>query len=74
MNRGIWYNFEEGDNKMANELNSEMVKAYALSEGASVVGIAASKDFGLAPDGFKPTDVLTQCYILKIKMILSVFN
>jgi len=67
MNRGIWYNFEEGDNKMANGLNSEMVKAYALSEGASVVGIAASKDFDSAPDGFKPTDVLTQCYILKIK-------
>jgi epoxyqueuosine reductase QueG len=29
--------------------------------GANVVGIAASKDFGLAPNGFKPTDVLPEC-------------
>ncbi|MDR7811841.1 hypothetical protein [Lacrimispora sp.] len=29
--------------------------------GANVVGIAASKDLGLAPNGFKPTDVLTEC-------------
>ena len=26
-----------------------------------MVGIAASKDFGLAPDGFKPFDVLEGC-------------
>jgi len=46
---------------MANELNSEIVKEYGLNAGASVVGIAASKDFGLAPEGFKPTDVLDGC-------------
>ena len=46
---------------MENKLNSEIVKGYGLSAGASVVGIAASKDFGLAPDGFKPTDVLPGC-------------
>jgi epoxyqueuosine reductase QueG len=43
------------------ELNSEIVKEYGLSAGASVVGIAASKDFGLAPDGFKPSDNLEGC-------------
>ncbi|WP_338097525.1 hypothetical protein [Methanolapillus ohkumae] len=35
-----------------------MVKEYGLKAGAHVVRIAAAKDFGLAPDGFKPTDVL----------------
>jgi epoxyqueuosine reductase QueG len=43
------------------ELNSEIVKEYGLTAGASVVGIAASKDFGLAPDGFKPSDNLEGC-------------
>jgi epoxyqueuosine reductase QueG len=38
-----------------------MVKEYGLNAGANVVGIADSKDFGLAPDGFKPTDVLPEC-------------
>jgi epoxyqueuosine reductase QueG len=47
--------------KMACELNSEIVKEYGLNAGASVVGIASSKDFGLAPEGFKPVDVLKDC-------------
>ena len=47
--------------KMVNAISSEIVKGYGLSAGASVVGIATSKDFGLAPEGFKPTDVLPGC-------------
>jgi epoxyqueuosine reductase QueG len=43
------------------ELNSVIVKQYGLEAGASVVGIAASKDFGAAPDGFKPSDNLEGC-------------
>lgn len=43
------------------ESYSETVKEYGRSAGAGVVGIAASKDFGLAPDGFKPADVLEGC-------------
>ena len=43
------------------ELNSEMVKEYGINSGANVVGIAASKDFGRAPEGFKPTDNLEGC-------------
>ena len=46
---------------MKSEITSEIVKEYGISAGANVVGIAASKDFGLAPDGFKPTDVLPDC-------------
>lgn len=46
---------------MATELDSATVKAYAMNAGANVVGIAASDDFGLAPDGFRPTDVLPEC-------------
>jgi len=46
---------------MATELTSEIVKEYGINAGANVVGIAASKDFSLAPDGFKPTDVLPKC-------------
>ena len=46
---------------MTNGLTSEAVKEYGLSAGAGVVGIASSKDFGLAPDGFRPTDVLEGC-------------
>jgi epoxyqueuosine reductase QueG len=42
-------------------MNSETVKEYGLNAGASVVGIAASKDFGLAPEGFKPSDNLEGC-------------
>jgi epoxyqueuosine reductase QueG len=43
------------------EITSEIVKEYGLDAGANMVGIAASKDFDLAPDGFKPTDVLPEC-------------
>lgn len=46
---------------MKTEINSSIVKKYGMDAGANVVGIAASKDFGLAPDGFKPTDVLPEC-------------
>ncbi|MCL2152667.1 MAG: 4Fe-4S binding protein [Oscillospiraceae bacterium] len=46
---------------MEPRITSEIVKEYGFSAGASVVGIAASKEFGLAPDGFKPTDVLPEC-------------
>ena len=47
--------------KMLTVLNSETVKDYGLHAGASIVGIAASKDFGLAPEGFKPADNLDGC-------------
>jgi epoxyqueuosine reductase QueG len=47
--------------KRTNKLKSETVKEYGLSAGASVVGIAVSKDFSLAPDGFKPSDNLEGC-------------
>ena len=46
---------------MAAGLNSATVKEYGRNEGASVVGIAATKDFVLAPDGFKPADVFPGC-------------
>ena len=46
---------------MATELTSVIVKEYGINAGADVAGIAAAKDFGLAPDGFKPTDVLPEC-------------
>ena len=46
---------------MKKEINSEIVKEYGISSGASIVGIASSKDFGLAPDGFKPSDKLDGC-------------
>ena len=42
-------------------LNSEIVKDYGLQAGASVVGIAASGDFGLAQEGFRPADNLEGC-------------
>jgi len=47
---------------METGINSSIVKKYGMDAGANIVGIAASKDFGLAPDGFKPTDVLPQCF------------
>ena len=47
--------------KMANKLNSEIVKKYGLDAGASLVGIASPDSFFLAPEGFKPTDVLDGC-------------
>lgn len=46
---------------METELTSALVKEYGINAGANVVGIAASKDFSLAPEGFKPTDVLPEC-------------
>lgn len=46
---------------MKTEINSSIVKKYGMDAGANIVGIAASKDFGLAPNGFKPTDVLPEC-------------
>ena len=46
---------------MKTEITSETVKEYGLNAGASVVGIAASKDFDLAPEGFKPVDYLEGC-------------
>jgi epoxyqueuosine reductase QueG len=42
-------------------ITSETVKEYGLNAGATVVGIAASKDFVLSPDGFKPSDNLPDC-------------
>ena len=47
--------------KIKRELSSEAVKEYGLSTGASVVGIAASDDFGSAPEGFRPSDCLDDC-------------
>ena len=46
---------------MAAELTSAIVKQYGIDAGANIVGIASSKDFDLAPAGFKPTDVLPEC-------------
>ena len=46
---------------MADGLTSEMVREYGLGMGAGVVGVAAAKDFGSAPEGRKPTDVLEGC-------------
>jgi len=46
---------------MANELSSEKVKEYGLKAGANVVGIASSKDFDLAPEGYRPADALEGC-------------
>ena len=46
---------------MASELSSELIKEYGIQAGANVVGIATAEDFGFAPDGFKPTDVLPEC-------------
>ena len=46
---------------MKAKLSSEIVKQYGRDAGANVVGIAAASDFNLAPDGFKPTDVLPEC-------------
>lgn len=46
---------------MASELTSAVVKEYGINAGATVVGIASARDFGSAPDGFQPTDVLAEC-------------
>jgi len=42
-------------------MNSETVKQYGFDAGARVVGIADARDFGAAPEGFKPIDVLENC-------------
>ena len=42
-------------------LSSEKAKEYGRDAGAAVIGIAAAKDFALAPEGFKPSDVLAEC-------------
>ena len=47
--------------KISSKLDSEKVKEYGLNAGANVVGIAASKDFCLAPEGFRPSDNLEDC-------------
>ncbi|MBZ9571430.1 hypothetical protein KQY27_07710 [Methanobrevibacter sp. TMH8] len=47
--------------KIKTKLNSEIVKEYGLNAGASVVGIATSKDFSLAPKCFRPSNVLKEC-------------
>jgi len=46
---------------MTIELTSELIKEYALDAGAEVAGVAASKDFSLAPQGFKPADNMEEC-------------
>ena len=46
---------------MKSDLTKAMVTEYCRNAGATVVGIAASNAFDLAPDGFKPTDVLPEC-------------
>ena len=47
--------------KTESVLTSKTIKEYGLNAGASIVGIAASKDFGLAPNGYKPYDKLEGC-------------
>jgi len=42
-------------------MNSETVKEHGTNEGASVVGIASTDDFGSAPEGSKPSDKLNGC-------------
>ena len=42
-------------------INSETIKKWGIDEGATVVGIASSKDFKDAPKGFKPEDALKEC-------------
>ncbi len=46
---------------MTAEQNSERIRTYGQEAGASVVGIALATDFALAPEGFRPTDVLEGC-------------
>ena len=53
------------------EINSEKVKDYGIKAGAQVVGIASSKDFGSAPEGYKPTDVMEECVSVIVLGILS---
>ncbi len=46
---------------MATGLTSATVKEYGINAGADIVGIAAAKDFGMAPEGFRPADVMPKC-------------
>ena len=46
---------------MKTEINSAIIKRYGMDAGATVVGIAASKDFTQAPEGFRPNDVMDGC-------------
>jgi len=46
---------------MTTEIDSKTIKELGITAGASVVGIAPSKDFDLAPEGFKPSDNLENC-------------
>jgi epoxyqueuosine reductase QueG len=62
---------------MKTELNNLIVKNIGMEAGASVVGIAASKDFKHAPDGFKPSDNLEGCLsviVLGAPMPKEAFN
>jgi epoxyqueuosine reductase QueG len=43
------------------QITDEMVRGYGMSAGAGIVGIAAAEDFGSAPDGFRPSDILDGC-------------
>jgi len=49
------------EKKEKTELTSEIVKQYGMEAGAAVVGIAGAGDFGAAPAGFRPSDVLEGC-------------
>jgi epoxyqueuosine reductase QueG len=42
-------------------LTSEMIKEYALDLGANDCGIASADRFEDAPDGFRPTDIYSEC-------------
>lgn len=42
-------------------LTSEKAKEYCYNAGAAVAGIAAAKDFNLAPEGYRPIDALPGC-------------
>ena len=46
---------------MAKELNSDIVKGYALKAGAKVAGVASADDFDLSREGFRPADYLEGC-------------
>jgi len=46
---------------MKTKLTNSIVKKYGMDAGANVVGVASSSDFGSAPHGFGPTDVLPEC-------------
>ena len=52
---------KKAQEKTKTEINSVLVKEYGLNAGACVVGIAASKDFVSAPEGYKPADQLNGC-------------